>query len=161
MTPKRPCKHPRCLLSWLCSLGSDFFYPGLSDCMGISSSSVSVCSCVAYPKYIYSLHGAPSSNNWNPRSATFYTTQGVLAELGRWTGSLALATPPTQPRTQASERTIIVTMVPLHKQIYTNILTPFQSVLIIWSLFMSFKPFVMNIGWPMALTLDFQGQVLK
>ena len=23
-----------------------------------------------------------SSNNWNPRSATFYTTQGVPAELG-------------------------------------------------------------------------------
>ena len=48
-----------------------------------------------------------SSNNWNPRSANIYTTQGVPAELG-WR-SLALATPPTQPRTQASERTIIVT----------------------------------------------------
>ena len=33
---------------------------------------------------------------------SFYTTQG-------WTISLSLATPPTQPRTQVSERTIIVT----------------------------------------------------
>ena len=32
--------------------------------------------------YIYAYGGTDSSNNWNPRSAIFYTTQGVPVELG-------------------------------------------------------------------------------
>ena len=47
-----------------------------------------------------------SSNNWNSSSATFYTAE---ARRPGWASSLALATPPTQPRTQACERAIIVT----------------------------------------------------
>ena len=54
----------------------------------------------------WNFHLKSSSNDWNPRSATF-----LLYHTRRpgWTISLSLATPPTQPRTQVSERTIIVT----------------------------------------------------
>ena len=54
----------------------------------------------------WNFHLKSSSNDWNPRSATFFLYH---TRRPGWTISLSLATPPTQPRTQVSERTIIVT----------------------------------------------------
>ena len=51
----------------------------------------------------WNFHLKSSSNDWNPRSATFFLYH---TRRPGWTISLSLATPPTQPRTQVSERTI-------------------------------------------------------
>ena len=50
---------------------------------------------IRFPTHIWIL----SSNNWNPRSANFYTTQGVPAELARWRSP---PRPPSQERKQVS-----------------------------------------------------------